>query len=120
MRAGCLIAVFLCAAQAYALAVPSAWAEDPATPPVDQPAAAQPAAAEPASASPAPAQPEPSATATASQPDPVVTLIRAKLADPALRKGANADDLAVLEAFYRTRAGGPLWNGTIRRSSCST
>jgi murein L,D-transpeptidase YcbB/YkuD len=104
MRAGCLIAVLLCTAQAYALAVPPAWAEDPATPAVDRPAAAA-----PASASPAPAQPEPSATATGSQPDPVVTLIRAKLGDPALRKGANADDLAALEAFYKARTGGPLW-----------
>jgi hypothetical protein len=39
-------------------------------------------------------------------PDPVVALIRTKLADPVLRKGANADDLAALETSYRTRAGG--------------
>jgi L,D-transpeptidase YcbB len=37
-----------------------------------------------------------------------VVAIRAKLADPVLRKGANADDLAALEAFYRER-GRPVW-----------
>ncbi len=41
--------------------------------------------------------------------DPVVASIRSKLADPAIRKDADADDLAALEAFYATRAGGPLW-----------
>ena len=41
--------------------------------------------------------------------DAVVKSIRAKLADPSLRKGANPDDLAALEAFYGTRTGGPLW-----------
>jgi len=40
---------------------------------------------------------------------PVVDLIRSKLAEPAISKGANADDLAALEIFYRTRADGPLW-----------
>ena len=35
--------------------------------------------------------------------------IRTKLADPILRKGANPDDLAALETFYKARAGGPLW-----------
>ena len=35
--------------------------------------------------------------------------IRAKLADPAIRKDANADDLAALEAFYAARTGGALW-----------
>jgi len=39
----------------------------------------------------------------------VVAIIRTKLADPDLRKGANADDLAALETFYGTRTGGPLW-----------
>jgi murein L,D-transpeptidase YcbB/YkuD len=41
--------------------------------------------------------------------DPVVASIRLKLVDPGLRKGANADDLAALEAFYGMRSGGPLW-----------
>jgi murein L,D-transpeptidase YcbB/YkuD len=41
--------------------------------------------------------------------NPVVAGIRAKLADPAVRKDANADDLAALTALYGTRTGGPLW-----------
>ena len=41
--------------------------------------------------------------------DPVVASIRVTLADPALRKDENADDLAALEAFYAARTGGPLW-----------
>jgi murein L,D-transpeptidase YcbB/YkuD len=40
---------------------------------------------------------------------PVVAAIRSKLADPLLRKGANADDFAALEAFYALRAGRPVW-----------
>jgi murein L,D-transpeptidase YcbB/YkuD len=39
----------------------------------------------------------------------LVQLIRAKLADPEIRKGANTDDLAALDAFYAARTGGPLW-----------
>ena len=39
----------------------------------------------------------------------MIQLIRAKLADPEIRKGANTDDLAALEAFYAARTGGPLW-----------
>jgi L,D-transpeptidase YcbB len=41
--------------------------------------------------------------------DPVVAIIRAKLADPDLHKDANADDLAALKSFYGTRTGAPLW-----------
>jgi murein L,D-transpeptidase YcbB/YkuD len=39
----------------------------------------------------------------------VVAIIRAKLADPDLRKDQDAGDLAALESFYAARAGGPLW-----------
>jgi murein L,D-transpeptidase YcbB/YkuD len=39
---------------------------------------------------------------------PVVANIRAKLADPAFRKGGSADDIAVLQAFYNERSD-PLW-----------
>ena len=46
-----------------------------------------------------------SSAVTAAPADPVVAAIRAKLADPAIRKGANADDLAALEAFYAARTG---------------
>ena len=35
---------------------------------------------------------------------PIVASIRAKLADPAIRKGAPAEDLAALEAFYNSRS----------------
>jgi L,D-transpeptidase YcbB len=48
-------------------------------------------------------------TAPATPADPVVASIRSKLSDPAVRKDANADDLAALEAFYAARVGGPLW-----------
>jgi L,D-transpeptidase YcbB len=54
----------------------------------------------------------PLATETAppvSATDPVVALIRAKLSDPNVRRGANTDDLAALQAFYGPRTGGPLW-----------
>jgi L,D-transpeptidase YcbB len=98
---------------------------DPALPaptPAPEPApVTEPAAADPALPSPAPASPEPFA-APADQPPlaaettpplspaaPVVAIIRLKLADPAFRKGANADDLAALQAFYGMRTGGPLW-----------
>ncbi len=40
----------------------------------------------------------------------MVAAIRSKLADPAIRKGADADDLAALEAFYAARVDGPLWS----------
>ena len=39
---------------------------------------------------------------------PMVEAIRAKLADPALRAKANADDIAALEAFYNGRSE-PVW-----------
>jgi L,D-transpeptidase YcbB len=88
MRGVYLIAALLC--PAFALAVPSARAQDQATPSVGQPSAAEPGPPSPAV-------------------DPVVALIRTKLADPILRKGANPDDLTALETFYKAGAGGPLW-----------
>ena len=75
----------------------------------------EPAAAEPVSPSPEPATPQtvpqdqPPLAAAPEPSDPVVAIIRSKLADPTLRKGANPDDLAALEAFYGARGGGPLW-----------
>jgi murein L,D-transpeptidase YcbB/YkuD len=81
--------------------------------PAPDPAPAATAAAEPVPATPEPSVAPPSesplAALPASIPDPVVTLIRSKLGEANLRKGANPDDLAALEAFYRARAGGPLW-----------
>ena len=57
-----------------------------------------------------PAQPTSPAVAQEPKPaNPVVAAIREKLKDPALRKGAAADDLAALEAFYGERGGTPLW-----------
>ncbi len=137
MRRGCLIAVLLCTAQAGGLAaVLPACAEDPAAPTLSPPSltpslqpstpapepvdGAKPIAAAPVSPSPVPATPEPSAapsdqpplaagTAQPSAVDPVVRIIRTKLADPSLSKGVNPDDLAALQAFYATRGGGPLW-----------
>jgi L,D-transpeptidase YcbB len=46
-------------------------------------------------------------------PEPVVHVIRAELADPSLSKGADVEDLALLQAFYAARTGGPLWTTDI-------
>ena len=71
-------------------------------------------------AAPAPSEAEqqrPAAIApTVAEPppaDPIVAEIRLKLRDPALRKGAAADDLAALETFYGELAGPPLWITTV-------
>ena len=130
MRGHFLVAVLLFTAQALALAVGgSARAEDaaapesvpavtqstPAAPPADLPPTQSAPAVQPASdpsTAPAAEPPtaQPSSTAEHALPvDAVVAAIRTKLADPSLRKGANPDDLAALEAFYGTRTGGPLW-----------
>jgi hypothetical protein len=61
-------------------------------------------------ASPADQQPPAVGTASAASPeDPVIELIRLKLADPIVRSSANPEDLAALESFYQARSGGPLW-----------
>jgi L,D-transpeptidase YcbB len=132
MRRGFLIAVLLCAAQVCAFAAGNAArAQDqgaetlspPSLTPALQPPTPAPAPtvtepAQPVSPSSEPAAPEAlpqdqSPLASGAMPAPtadqVVTIIRSKLADPALSKGANADDLAALEAFYAARTGGPLW-----------
>src|SRR4029453_18433060 len=80
MRGAYFIATLLFAAGG--LTVLPAYGEDQSTSAVTQPAAAK---------------------------DSVVALIRTKLADPALRKGADPADLAALEAVYKARTGGPLW-----------
>jgi murein L,D-transpeptidase YcbB/YkuD len=110
MRGGYIVAVLLCTAQAYVLA---------AVLPV---CAEEPAPTNPAVPSPAPSPTPAPSTIPAGQPgvaaetappvsatDPVVALIRTKLSDASVSQGASADDLAALDAFYRTRAGGPLW-----------
>jgi murein L,D-transpeptidase YcbB/YkuD len=48
-------------------------------------------------------------TAAPAPADPVVALIRAKLADPAVGNDADADDRAALERFYAARTGPALW-----------
>ena len=106
MRGGHLIAVLFCAGLALALA--PGWparAEDQRVTPVEpSPTAAfpQPSAKPPNQLTPAaePAQPE---------TKPVLASIRAKLADSSVGKGANAGDLAALQAFYAARTGAPLW-----------
>lgn len=96
---------------------PNAAGPDPAdqqaaTPDAAMPASADPSA-EPAAAPADDANQPPSGTQAAVPPEaappppegsPVVTSIRAKLADPALRTNASSGDLAVLEAFYGARS----------------
>ena len=105
MRGGRLIAVLFCTGLALALAPGG-------------PARAEEPAAAPAQPAPGPASPQPSAapanqplTTAAAQPqtNPVVASIRAKLADTSATKGADAGDLAALQAFYAGRTGAPLW-----------
>lgn len=42
----------------------------------------------------------------------ITDVIRRKLSDPALRRGAQADDLAAVEAFYEAHDGPALWMTT--------
>ena len=111
MRGHILALILLCAVGAYALdAARLARAEDqPAPTAQSSPAPAPEPSAVPA-AVPQPTAEMPSAAPAAAEtaqapatPDPVVAGIRSKLSDPAIRKDANAADLAALEAFYATR-----------------
>jgi murein L,D-transpeptidase YcbB/YkuD len=113
MRGDFPVAVLLFTAQAFALAVGGpARAEDAAAPDsvpaVTQSTPAAPPAELPSTA-PAPAVQPLSTAKQTLLVDPAVAAIRTKLADPSLRKNANPDDLAALEAFYGTRTSGPLW-----------
>jgi len=47
-------------------------------------------------------------SAAISSPQPILPAIRAQLADPDVRKAADAGDLAALQAFYK-EASGPVW-----------
>jgi L,D-transpeptidase YcbB len=73
--------------------------------PETSPAASQaaPDASQPNSADQPPLAAAPDAT------DPVVAVIRSKLADPSQAKGADANDIAALGTFYASRTGKPLW-----------
>jgi murein L,D-transpeptidase YcbB/YkuD len=95
---------------------PNAAGADPADQQAATPNAAMPAPADPSAEAAAPAddaaqssaeQPSVTAVQTVSTPaaaTPIVASIRAKLADPALRKSASSEDLAALEAFYNERS----------------
>ena len=103
MRGGRFIAVLLCAVHALAVV---GRAEGPASPngppPVPAPAVSL--------VSPGPDyQSPPTSAVPASQSNPLIQLIRVKLTDSDLRKGANNNDLAALESFYAARIGEPLW-----------
>jgi murein L,D-transpeptidase YcbB/YkuD len=84
---------------------------------VVQPATAGPASAPEISptatpeAIPAPSDPSSAAASppSAAPVDPVVAMIRTKLADAATAKDAHASDLAALTEFYAARAGRALW-----------
>jgi L,D-transpeptidase YcbB len=125
MRGRSLIAALAAAAVVVlfgAFALPSAFAQDlPSAqegdddPNAGAPADQQPAADPSAEPAPAPADPAgeaataaPEATAPPADATPVVAAIRAKLADPAVRKEAPAVDLAALEKFYNAH-GDPVW-----------
>jgi murein L,D-transpeptidase YcbB/YkuD len=95
------------AAQDTASPAPAAQAVPAPVAPATQPA---PPEAEPAPAATPVAPPATETAAAAAPPDPVVAIIRGKLADPATAKGAHADDLAALQAFYAARTGAPLWS----------
>jgi murein L,D-transpeptidase YcbB/YkuD len=64
----------------------------------------------PNTSQPAPVSPTVEAPSAPTVPaDPIIAVIQAKLADANLRKGAEAADLAALEAFYAARSGPPVW-----------
>jgi murein L,D-transpeptidase YcbB/YkuD len=137
MRGRCLVATHLITALALAAILPAYAVDQPASidqqgisptlepglpaptaapepKPVPEPTPAQPISPPPMPATPAPSvapvdQPPLASNTSGSPPVLVVQSIRAKLADPDMREGANAGDLAALESFYSTRSGGPLW-----------
>jgi murein L,D-transpeptidase YcbB/YkuD len=80
----------------------------PSAPEVE-PQAEAPSATPEAVAPEAPADQPPLTTAPSEPADPVVAIIRGKLADPALAKDADADDVAALAAFYAAKMDKPLW-----------
>ena len=132
MRRRYLIAVLLGMAQALALGVaepvqaqiPGEPLKPSLPPPTLEPSLPPPTPAPTPQATPEPVAPAPaSPTAPAAEPagepplaampevpaDPVVAIVRVTLADPAIGKDANADDLAALNGFYGARTAGPLW-----------
>jgi len=134
MRGSFLIAVLWCVAQAASLvAAAPAHAETNAqskaaesapakkgmpweSQSVSQPSAAEPEVVPPASSA-APSTPSdagsdvasPAETVQPVPPNPIVAIIRAKLAEPGTAEGAEAGDISALQAFYGTWSGAPLW-----------
>ncbi|HEX2512237.1 MAG TPA: L,D-transpeptidase family protein [Xanthobacteraceae bacterium] len=102
---------------AFAQDDPAADADDPNAGGPDPAAGTPETSAEPAAA-PSEDAAQPSAETQAATPadtstpspdaTPIVASIRAKLQDPTLAKGANAQDLAALAAFYAARSD-PIW-----------
>jgi L,D-transpeptidase YcbB len=106
MRGASLIAVLLCLAGALGLATQPARAEDQGATQAPTPIPVQ-TLSIPSAEPKAPPQVE--SAQPPSKRNPVVEIIRAKLADPSVGKGAaNPDDLAALQTFY-ARAGAPIW-----------
>jgi L,D-transpeptidase YcbB len=87
--------------------------DNPVTEKPDAVVAALPDASPPPTAQPQSSPPEDPAPVVEEPPPPknaaIVETIRGKLKDADLRKGANADDLAALEAFYAERSDPSLW-----------
>ncbi|MGB6969499.1 MAG: L,D-transpeptidase family protein, partial [Methyloceanibacter sp.] len=83
---------------------PQPTSPEPSTAAAQQP---PPAAETPAAA--APVEPLAAEAPPPTPVDPVVAIIRSKLADPDLRKGADDKDVAALETFYARRTGVPMW-----------
>jgi hypothetical protein len=82
--------------------------------PASPPAGANEPLIDPAAAPPGEVGRDPAdATLTTAAPDipvhPIVAAIRSKLKDPALREGAQPDDLAAIEAYYGALSGSPSW-----------
>ena len=78
-----------------------------ATPPVAPNAPAATAALPEAAPGATPASPPPAAVAPVTPPDPIVAVIRQRLPDAA--KGAGADDVKALTAYYGELIGPPVW-----------
>jgi L,D-transpeptidase YcbB len=88
-------------------ALPAPEAQAPPDTAPSGPEVSQPAVLEDA---PAPAADSgPTISAEPAPADPVVSIIRAKLSDPAFTDKAHASDVAALASFYAARAAGPLW-----------
>lgn len=126
MRRIFLIAALYCLAQAMSLGG-LAYAEDTAKPeasPVAEPASVaptSPTSQDSSETATTPATQGPGAEVPVTEvetvevlvpslpPHPVVVIVREKLGSLDVRKGANAEDIAALEAFYGSRSEEPLW-----------